>query len=108
TILGDGAVVLIIDPNGISRALGAHGVDAAAFDDAMAEMEDEREEEIESTSLLVFRAGGPGQKAVQLSLVTRLEEIDASRIEWIGDRPFVQYRGRLMPLVPASEKLAIR
>ncbi|MBB4017312.1 two-component system chemotaxis sensor kinase CheA [Chelatococcus caeni] len=108
TILGDGAVVLIIDPNGVSRILGAQGVDAAAFADALAEMEEEREEEIEATALLVFRAGGPGQKAVQLSLVTRLEEIDATRIEWIGDRPFVQYRGRLMPLVTAHERLVIR
>ncbi len=43
-----------------------------------------------------------------LSLVTRLEEIDASKIEWLGGRPLVQYRGRLMPLVAADESLEIR
>jgi two-component system chemotaxis sensor kinase CheA len=43
-----------------------------------------------------------------LSLVTRLEEIDAQKIEWLGGRPLVQYRGRLMPLVAADDDLAIR
>jgi len=33
--------------------------------------------------------------------VTRLEEIDATTIEATGDQRVVQYRGRLMPLVPA-------
>jgi two-component system, chemotaxis family, sensor kinase CheA len=40
--------------------------------------------------------------------VTRLEEIDAGKIEWLGGRPLVQYRGRLMPLVAADEELAIK
>ena len=43
-----------------------------------------------------------------LSLVTRLEEIDAGQIEWVGGRPLIQYRGRLMPLVPADPDIAIR
>jgi two-component system chemotaxis sensor kinase CheA len=40
--------------------------------------------------------------------VTRLEEIEASTIEWSSGRPVVQYRGRLMPLVSCDEELAIK
>ena len=47
-------------------------------------------------------------KAVPLSLVTRLEEIDAAKIEWVGGRPLIQYRGKLMPLVPADPAIAIK
>jgi two-component system chemotaxis sensor kinase CheA len=106
TILGDGAVVLIIDPNGLARMVGS-GADSNEFQsDASLEQTIAAAEEM--TSLLVFRGGGESLKAVPLSLVTRLEEIDASTIEWSSGRPVVQYRGRLMPLVSCDEELAIK
>jgi len=106
TILGDGAVVLIIDPNGLARMVGS-GADSNEFqNDANLEQAIVAAEEL--TSLLVFRGGGESRKAVPLSLVTRLEEIEASTIEWSSGRPVVQYRGRLMPLVSCDEELAIK
>ena len=56
-------------------------------------------------SLLVFRAGSPEPKAVPLSLVTRLEEIDCRKIELSNGRHMVQYRGQLMPLVRISDEV---
>ena len=41
-----------------------------------------------------------------LSLVTRLEEFDVSAVEKAGAQHLVQYRGKLMPLVYASEQKA--
>ncbi|MBQ0824805.1 hybrid sensor histidine kinase/response regulator [Microvirga terrae] len=106
TILGDGAVVLIIDPNGLARMVGS-GADSNEFQsDAGLEQTIAAADEL--TSLLVFRGGGESLKAVPLSLVTRLEEIDASTIEWSSGRPVVQYRGRLMPLVSCDDELAIK
>ncbi|QFU17667.1 hybrid sensor histidine kinase/response regulator [Microvirga thermotolerans] len=106
TILGDGAVVLIIDPNGLARMVGS-GTEGGQFQgDAGFEQSNVLDEE--TTTLLVFRGGGESLKAVPLSLVTRLEEIDASTIEWLGGRPLVQYRGRLMPLVPSDGDLTIK
>ena len=58
--------------------------------------------------MLLFRAGSPNPKAVPLSLITRLEEIDASTIEVSNGRPIIQYRGRLMPLVPAADDVRIK
>ena len=46
----------------------------------------------------MFRAGSRQPKAVPLSLITRLEEIDAHKIELSNGRHMVQYRGQLMPL----------
>ncbi len=43
-----------------------------------------------------------------LSLVTRLETVDADRIEWLGGRPVIQYRGRLMPLALADAGMSVR
>ncbi|MCJ2014796.1 hybrid sensor histidine kinase/response regulator [Methylobacterium sp. J-076] len=105
TILGDGAVVLIVDPNGVANQV-AHGAQAAA---GQGEAEAAEADPTEATTtLLVFKGGGGGYKAVPLSLVTRLEEIDGDKVEWLGGRPLIQYRGRLMPLVPADDGIAIR
>src|SRR5262249_14770560 len=62
----------------------------------------------ERTTLLLFRAGDSGQKAVPLPLVARLEEIDATAIEWSNGKPVVQYRGKLMPLVSIDDSCGIR
>ncbi len=105
TILGDGAVVLIVDPNGVANQV-AQGAQATA---GQAEAEAEAADATEATTtLLVFKGGGGGFKAVPLSLVTRLEEIEGEKVEWLGGRPLIQYRGRLMPLVPADDGIAIK
>src|SRR5262249_53608290 len=96
TILGDGAVIMIIDPNGIAKALAAAGSGSHEVADehpAHHAMPGEQ-----TTSLLVFRAGTEQPKAVPLALVTRLEEIAADKIEISNGRYMVQYRDQLMPL----------
>ncbi|OAF11943.1 ATPase, partial [Bradyrhizobium centrolobii] len=97
TILGDGAVIMIIDPNGIAKALGAAGASAHDLADEAAAHHIGSGEQ--TTSLLVFRAGSSQPKAVPLGLVTRLEELPADKIEFSNGRYMVQYREQLMPLV---------
>ena len=106
TILGDGSVIMIIDPNGVAQAFGTNVASQLAAAEAS---------EIKpapsagsSTSLLVFRAGSMQPKAVPLSLVTRLEEIDAQKIELSNGRHMVQYRGHLMPLISMSENVRVK
>src|SRR5438067_1089219 len=55
TILGDGAVIMIIDPNGIAKALGAAGAAGHGMADENAASHASTGEQL--TSLLVFRAG---------------------------------------------------
>ena len=106
TILGDGSVIMIVDPNGIAQALGR------AAPTALAETADlKKGEEIgpeDSTPLLVFRAGSLQQKAIPLSLIARLEEIDCRRIEAVEGRHLVQYRDQLMPLLQIDARAAIK
>ncbi|WFU17203.1 hybrid sensor histidine kinase/response regulator [Bradyrhizobium sp. CB3481] len=97
TILGDGAVIMIIDPNGIAKALGASGASAHEMADEASAAHAIGGEQL--TSLLVFRAGSNQPKAVPLGLVTRLEEIATDKIELSNGRYMVQYRDQLMPLV---------
>src|SRR5215212_9164608 len=97
TILGDGSVTMIIDPNGIAKALGASGAASREIADENAASRASAAEQL--TSLLVFRAGSAQPKAVPLGLVTRLEEIATDKIELSNGRHMVQYRDQLMPLV---------
>src|SRR5207245_6283263 len=97
TILGDGAVIMIIDPNGIAKALGASSAASHEIADENASLHAGSGEQL--TSLLVFRAGSTQPKAVPLGLVTRLEEIATDKIELSNGRYMVQYREQLMPLV---------
>ncbi|HUL88521.1 MAG TPA: hybrid sensor histidine kinase/response regulator [Pseudolabrys sp.] len=106
TILGDGSVIMIIDPNGVAQAFGNTATSQLA--DAESANGGHAAPDAASTSLLVFRAGSTQPKAVPLSLITRLEEIDAQKIELSNGRHMVQYRGHLMPLVSMSDDVRVK
>ena len=97
TILGDGAVIMIIDPNGIAQSLGTAAASHSEIADENAAAR--ANSDVQLTSLLVFRSGSSQPKAVPLALVTRLEEIAVDKIELSNGRHMVQYREQLMPLV---------
>ena len=100
TILGDGSVIMILDPNGVARGAGINAEGRAEDQQAIVVNGGIRSDS--STSLLLFRAGDQTPKAVPLGLVARLEDIPVERIEISGGTPVVQYRGQLMPMVPIS------
>lgn len=106
TILGDGSVIMILDPNGLSASIGG-SAETNVAQEAAAEQRTAEEREA-SVALLLFRAGSDEPKAVPISLVTRLEEIDVRQIEMSNGRHVVQYRGGLMPLLPLNASVRVR
>lgn len=95
TILGDGSVVMILDPNGIASTTG----ELSVGEDAATDAESHAERAEEAVAMLVFRAVDQSPKAVPLALIARLEEVDLEKVERSGGRTLIQYRGQLMPLV---------
>jgi two-component system chemotaxis sensor kinase CheA len=93
TILGDGAVVLILDASTLARRSNV-----LASSQGVATVEGSKDEEI-ADPVLVVEVGGGRRAAIPLEMVTRLEEIPASSIERVGGREVVQYRGHIMPLI---------
>ncbi len=96
TILGDGSVVMILDVNGlVQHADEIHAANEMAHHATQTNLSrsDDRQ------SLLLFRTGDEGPKAVPLALIARLEKVDWKNIEYSGDSTVMQYRGKLMPLV---------
>ena len=102
TILGDGSVIMILDPNGIAGELGEVTVtEEKEIGGSHLQIAKEQDRE----TMLLFKGGDDTPKAVPLALIARLEEIDCESVEYTNGKPLVQYRGRLMPLVPVSEPL---
>ncbi|AZU04934.1 CheA signal transduction histidine kinase [Glycocaulis alkaliphilus] len=97
TLLGDGSVIIILDPNGLSQQLAHATEETPAAEELAASSADPSRQR-----LLLVRAGEDDVKAVPVSLITRLEEFDGSTIEVVDARHVVQYRGRLLPLAHAS------
>ncbi|HRP09574.1 MAG TPA: chemotaxis protein CheW [Terricaulis sp.] len=100
TILGDGAVIMILDPKGVAQKLGA--IDAAAEE---APADAKAGETL--VQLLVMRGADATLKAIPLQLVSRIEEAGAAAVEYANGKPVLQYRGRLMPLVALDEGVRI-
>ncbi len=96
TILGDGSVVMILDPKGVAAAIGGSDRDETAPADA----QPARLEPVErGASLLLFRAGAGGPKAVTLGPIAELDEIAIDAVEYAGGVPMVRYRGQRMKLI---------
>jgi two-component system chemotaxis sensor kinase CheA len=96
TILGDGSVIMILDPNGIARASSAGaGTENKLLRASLAETQTSEDK----TPMLLFRAGDNARMGVPLGLVARLEDIPRDRIEMSCGAPVTQYRGKLMPLI---------
>jgi two-component system chemotaxis sensor kinase CheA len=95
TILGDGSVVLILNPNGLA---GHIGLDVAnryrgASDEGPRAMPQSQ------MRLTVFRAGAGALKALPLSLVSRIETIGRQDIHEVDGVKVVYHLGRLMPVI---------
>jgi len=102
TILGDGAVALILDVQALARrALRTEAVDRqearAAGAGTVAVEERQR--------MLLAAIGGGRQVAIPLDTVTRLEQVKTSAVERVGSREVVQYRGAILPIVRLDRHL---
>ena len=102
TIMGDGRVALILDVLGIGKR---SGVIAEFHEQTRAAAEQKTQSEIDLQRLLLFRAGSFERLAIPLSLVARLEEFPQSAIERASGGQVVQYRNRILPLVPLRSLL---
>ena len=95
TILGDGSVVLILDPVGLARTLGL----TQALELGVQHITEQFIPPREKTRLIVFKAGEGALKVVPLSLISRIESAASGAIAVSDGRLIMQHRGFLMPLL---------
>jgi len=95
TILGDGSVIMIMDPSGLASSVAQTDMGDLA---RTAQTVEEIDDGAHSTELLVFEAGDGARQAVPLALVNRLETVKLCELEQVDGRYLLQYRDALMPI----------
>ncbi len=102
TILGDGAVALILDASGIAAKADLASVSGTArANELQAEAEAQRMQDVHS--FLLFQNGPNECCALPLDVVQRIERIQHNQIERLGRHRTMQYRGGSLPLVSLSD-----
>ncbi|MGY1731397.1 chemotaxis protein CheA [Geodermatophilus sp. SYSU D01045] len=104
TVLGDGAVALILDVQALARR---------ALRTESGERQEAREAaaagtgggETERQRMLLAAIGEGRRVAIPLDTVTRLEQVRAEAVERVGNREVVQYRGAILPIVRLDRHL---
>jgi len=96
TILGDGRVIMILDPGGIAK-LAELSVTSGVNDVARRTGTDHSAGD--NRSIILF-SNAPGELfAVPQDRVLRLERIEPKQIEFMGGRHYVKYRGHCLPVI---------
>ncbi len=106
TILGSGALAMIVDAVATAQRAGVRPVS----DGMGAEVLPAALQAVTSSSFLIFEDGsgsGPGKHrpqrmALPLSAVERIETVAMREVEYAGGRPLLPYRGELLPLLDGS------
>ena len=105
TILGDGSICMIVDPNGLISQL-----DPLSSRQSVDDVRANQELAANDGQQLVLVRSGPGlQKAIPLDQITRLEDIEVVAVRRSEDgHLLVPYRGSLMLLVPATPSVDLK
>ena len=97
TIMGDGAVALILDVTGVAKQ---GGILTEHRDGAIGDPKRESKQESSLVKSMLIADRGDGTRvAIELASVSRLEEFRLSEIEKTDIGAVVQYRGGILPLV---------
>jgi two-component system chemotaxis sensor kinase CheA len=99
TILGDGSVIMILDPLGLVKISSKLASNRTAKNETIEKEGAGLRRTGENTTLLVMRSNETDEIAVPLSLVSRLEKFKVSEIETTNGGTVIQYRDSLMPLL---------
>ncbi len=109
TIMGDGKISLILDPEGLAKK---YGISMAEEEKKVAEDKahtaQDQEETQEAQSMIMFCCSGPEHYAVDINMVARVETILASDIEHIGEKMYVTIRGKTIQVIRPEDHLPVQ
>lgn len=108
TIMGDGSVAMILDGAGIAEQAGLHfGGDIEEEENRRAE-DYQRQSLAETQSILLFRNNTSELFAINLTLVARIEKIQARDVEKVGDKEYLKYEDYSLRLLRLHNFLAVK
>lgn len=106
TTLGDGSITLILDVFRIGLAAGV--VSDARVRALTAESKRPVTRPPSLGRFLLLQGSDDERMALDLGRVSRLESLEVSKIERVGERSVVQYRGEILPVIDLQRTLPER
>lgn len=105
TILGDGSVIMIFDPQTLLTSVKKTGDISLQKYGSSEEAIEAAKNDARTSKLLLFRGSENPEdiKAIPMEFVNRIEELETSKFEIVSDECLIQYRDTLMRLLPFNE-----
>ncbi len=106
TIMGDGKISLILDPEGLAKKSKINFKHETEEDNLSSA---EREKiMLEYQSMMLFKCSGPENYAIDINMVSRVETISVSDIEDIGNEKFAKIRGKTLRVIRPENYLPVQ
>ncbi len=105
SILGNGKVSLILDAAGILKKANIRHIEDSK--DEIKPVSGKISVEQDVQTLLLFDNNTEERFALPLELISRIERVNASRIEHIKDKQFLQYHGKKLRLIFLEDYLPV-
>ncbi len=104
TVLGDGSIAMILDTE--SLRIGA-GILFAEDTSWPMDVQDVKTSDEEDQSLLLFQCSGGEMLGLDLAMVSRVEEVDISRLQKIGAKYYIAFQGQTTRVIRPEHYLPI-
>ncbi|MDR3589124.1 MAG: chemotaxis protein CheW [Negativicutes bacterium] len=105
TVLGDGRIAMIIEPEGLKAKADLCRVDNAKEPIVVQSAEANRLKE--QQYLLLFKCSGGELLGVDLAMVARVEEVALTRIQKIGSKQYFSFQGKTVRMIRPEHYLPI-
>jgi len=106
TILGDGKIAMILDPNCIAHAAS---MEFSEFKDEgkLQAVKNSINCVIEHQPILLFKSGPEEVFAINISMIDRIEKINTTEIEHFGEKEFMTHREASMRLIRLHDYIEV-
>jgi two-component system chemotaxis sensor kinase CheA len=104
TILGDGAVALILDITGVA----AHHKLSSTTSDELLSNAAVSDSGSETQTMMLFNYAASEQFGIPMDLISRIERINSSQIDSVGGQHVLQYRGASLPLILLDQQITAK
>ena len=104
TVLGDGSIAMILDTNSLRLYAGISIVKDNAL---LTEVRVPKLIDEEQQYLLLFKCSGVEMLGLDLGMVSRVEEVDVSRLQKIGSKYYFSFQGQTIRVIRPEHYLPI-
>jgi two-component system chemotaxis sensor kinase CheA len=105
TIMGDGKTAMILDVEGLIRISNLQFVEDIEEKNTIKKNGNDNHTEVQN--ILLFKCSGSEVFAMDLSMVSRVEEIRSKDIERIGNNEYIKFRGDSMRVIRPEDFLPV-